>query len=71
MGIGGNIYNTDNSNLKMESDEGWMVDPKDWIMRTQLRSFDYIKYCLYLSVIMAIVFQLEFNGFEIHGIDDN
>ena len=71
MGIGGNIYNTDNSNLKMESDEWWMVDPKDWIMRTQLRFFDYIKLFSYPYVIMAKIFQQELNGFDKHDIDDN
>jgi len=35
----------------------------DRTKRTQLRFFDYIKYFLYLSVIITIIFQQEVKGF--------
>jgi hypothetical protein len=41
------------------------------VSQTQLRFLDYINYFLYLSVIIEIIFQQEFNGFERHDIDDN
>ena len=64
MAIGGNVYNTYNPNLKIESDERWIVDPKEWIMWTQLRFLDYIKYFLYLSIIITIIFQQELRALK-------